>query len=65
MNQYADWDEFFALLKHVDVPEDFLSTEDRNQGICTRDPFEGWKEPTEKSGDEIIIESGSAPHASA
>ena len=53
MNQYADWNEFSALLKDVEVPEDFLSTEDRDQGICTRDPFEGWEEPTENSGDEI------------
>ncbi len=41
MNRYADWNEFFALLKDVDVPADFLSMEDRNQGICARDPFEG------------------------
>jgi hypothetical protein len=65
MNQYADWNEFSALLKDVEVPEDFLSTEDRDQGICTRDPFEGWEEPTENSGDEIKIESESAPRASA
>jgi hypothetical protein len=65
MNRNADWDKFFALLKDVDVPEDFLSTENRNQGICTRDPFDGWEEPTENSGDEIKIESGSAPRASA
>jgi hypothetical protein len=65
MNQYADWNEFFALLKDVDVPEDFPSEEDRNQGIRTRDPFEGWEEPTENSGDEIESGSGSAPRASA
>ncbi|CAH2798955.1 MAG: hypothetical protein CBCREVIR_1957 [Candidatus Burkholderia crenata] len=45
MNRYADWNEFFALLKDVDVPADSLSMEDRNQGICARDPFEGWVEP--------------------
>ena len=53
MNQYADWNEFFALLKDVDVPGDFLSTENRDQVICARDPFNGWEEPTENSGAEI------------
>jgi antitoxin VapB len=37
-------DGFFASLEGVDVPEDFLSPEERNQGVQDRDPFEGWKE---------------------
>jgi antitoxin VapB len=44
MNGYAGWSEFLALLKGVDVPADFLSTEERNQGVWDRDPFEGWEE---------------------
>lgn len=40
----ATWDEFFAILKETDVPDDFLSTKERNQGVHNRDPFEGWKE---------------------
>ncbi|WP_158941124.1 hypothetical protein [Burkholderia sp. S171] len=63
MNRSADWDEFFALLKDLDVPADFLSMEDRNQGISAREPFDGWEEPIESAGDET--ESESAPRASA
>ncbi|CAN7207739.1 hypothetical protein [Caballeronia sp. dw_19] len=63
MNRAADWNEFFALLKDVDVPEGFLSMEDRNQGIYARDPFDGWAEPPENPDDEIASES--APRASA
>ncbi|WP_297472328.1 AbrB/MazE/SpoVT family DNA-binding domain-containing protein [Ferrovum sp.] len=37
-------DSFFAALDGVDVPADFLSSTDRNQGEQDRDPFEGWKE---------------------
>ncbi|WP_297462671.1 AbrB/MazE/SpoVT family DNA-binding domain-containing protein [Ferrovum sp.] len=37
-------DSFFAALEGVDVPADFLSSTDRNQGEQDRDPFEGWKE---------------------
>lgn len=37
-------DGFFAALNGVDVPEDFLSSADRNQGEQDRDPFEGWVE---------------------
>ena len=39
-----DWESFFALAADVEVPEDFLDERDRNQGISTRDPFEGWQE---------------------
>lgn len=35
---------FFDALKGVDVPVDFLSPSDRNQGEQTRDPFKGWLE---------------------
>lgn len=37
-------DSFFAALDGVDVPADFLSPADRNQGKQNRDPFEGWSE---------------------
>jgi antitoxin VapB len=40
----ATWDEFFAALANADVPADFLSLEERNQGTQDRDPFEGWHE---------------------
>jgi antitoxin VapB len=36
--------EFFAALEGVDVPVDFLSATDRNQGEHGRDPFEAWVE---------------------
>jgi antitoxin VapB len=35
------WDGFFAALKGADVPADFLSAKERNQGTQDRDPFEG------------------------
>jgi antitoxin VapB len=35
------WDGFFAALKGADVPADFLSAKERNQGTQNRDPFEG------------------------
>lgn len=40
----ATWDEFFAALKGVDVPADFLSEQERAQVSQDRDPFEGWSE---------------------
>lgn len=40
----ANWDEFFRLLAITDVPEDFLSKEERAQTYTSRDPFEGWTE---------------------
>ena len=38
------WDGFFAALKSAEVPADFLSEKERNQGTQNRDPFEGWRE---------------------
>jgi antitoxin VapB len=38
------WDGFFSALKGADVPCNFLSEKERNQGIQDRDPFEGWQE---------------------
>ena len=40
----ATWDDFFAALKGVDVPTNFLDAADRNQGTQDRDPFAGWHE---------------------
>jgi antitoxin VapB len=40
----ASWDDFFVALKGVEVPEDFLSGQERNQGVQDRDPLEGWRE---------------------
>lgn len=37
----ADWAGFLCALKAGDVPADFLSPGDRDQGIQARDPFEG------------------------
>ena len=36
----ATWDDFFAALKDADVPADFLSASERQQGTQNRDPFE-------------------------
>jgi antitoxin VapB len=33
------WDAFFALDKTTEVPSDFMSEADRNQGTQERDPF--------------------------
>ena len=38
------WAKFLELLKDVEVPDDFLSPEERDQGDHRPDPFEGWKE---------------------
>ncbi|PLX76748.1 MAG: AbrB/MazE/SpoVT family DNA-binding domain-containing protein [Azoarcus sp.] len=35
------WKSFFALYETTEVPPDFMSEADRNQGEQTRDPFEG------------------------
>lgn len=37
-------DRFFAALDGIDIPADFLSPAERNQGVQNRDPFEGWTE---------------------
>lgn len=38
------WDDFFALLKDAEVPDDFLSAAERKSPAQTRDPFDGWSE---------------------
>lgn len=35
------WDGFLNAIAQAEVPENFLSPEDRMQGEHTRDPFEG------------------------
>lgn len=40
----ATWDGFFAALQATDVPPDFLSPTERDQGTHDRDPLEGWRE---------------------
>ncbi len=37
----SSWDEFFVALKGADVPAEFLSPAERNQGSQDRDPFNG------------------------
>ena len=37
----ASWKDFFALDATTDVPDDFMTDADRNQGEQDRDPFEG------------------------
>jgi antitoxin VapB len=32
------WKEIFAVLDEIDVPEDFLSPEERNQGVPSEPP---------------------------
>jgi antitoxin VapB len=40
----ASWDDFFLALQGEDVPADFLSREERDQGSERPDPFRGWTE---------------------
>jgi len=42
----STWDDFFAALKDVQVPDDFLDVEERRQeqGFQARDPVAGWTE---------------------
>ena len=40
----ANWDDFFAALNGANVPADFLTADDRQQGQQDRDPLEGWTE---------------------
>jgi antitoxin VapB len=40
----ATWDDFFAALKAIEVPVNFLDAAERNQGVQDRDPFAGWDE---------------------
>jgi antitoxin VapB len=39
------WDRMLAALKEGDIPDDFLSPEEREQGVeQNRDVFDGWEE---------------------
>ncbi len=40
----STWDDFFALLKGLNVPKDFLSKAERAQKTLERDPFDRWTE---------------------
>ena len=40
----ATWDGFFAALKGVAVPVDFLDASERDRGEQQRDPFMEWRE---------------------
>lgn len=37
----TNWDGFFAALEKADIPADFLSATERQQGTQDRDPFDG------------------------
>jgi len=39
----TNWDGFFTALQAVEVPQDFLSEVERDQGSQDRDPLEGWR----------------------
>ncbi|MBQ0753349.1 MAG: hypothetical protein KBT87_08675 [Gammaproteobacteria bacterium] len=39
------WEKFIKQQKKEDVPDDFLSPKDRNQGSHDRDPFEDLDSP--------------------
>ena len=39
-----NWDGFFELAKAIEIPDSFLSAEERDQGPHDRDPFAGWTE---------------------
>lgn len=38
--QTKSWDNFFRMLANTDVPDSFLSKEERNQSVTTRDPLD-------------------------
>ena len=40
-DQVKSWDNFFRMLENTNVPDSFLSKEERNQSITTRDPLQG------------------------
>ncbi len=40
----SDWSGFFQALRQAEVPDDFLSPKERDQGSQDRDPLEGWEE---------------------
>ena len=39
-----NWDGFFAALAAAEVPDEFISDRERDQGVADRDPFAGWRE---------------------
>ena len=39
-----NWDGFFSALAGTEVPDEFLSDPERDQGVADRDPFAGWRE---------------------
>jgi antitoxin VapB len=39
--QVKSWDNFFRLLEKTNVPDSFLSKEERNQSVTKRDPLDG------------------------
>ena len=39
-----NWDGFFAALAGAEVPDEFISDRERDQGVADRDPFSGWRE---------------------
>lgn len=40
----TDWDGFFAAIKGLNVPDDFLADRQKTQPVDNRDPFDGWVE---------------------
>ncbi len=38
------WDDFIAVLAAAEAPEEFLSDQERDQGLSDRDSFAGWRE---------------------
>ena len=38
------WESFFAAVADAEVPDEFLSDQERDQGVADRDPFAGWRE---------------------
>lgn len=38
------WNDFFSALEGIEVPADFLDTDERRQGPQARDPVTGWAE---------------------
>jgi antitoxin VapB len=40
----AGWDEFLSAIQVAEMPADFLSKAEREQGAQDGDPFAGWSE---------------------
>ncbi|WP_148293865.1 hypothetical protein [Azospirillum sp. B4] len=49
----ADWSDFFAALEGVEIPDDFLSAEERGLGPHDHDPFH-WLTPSSDLPDMMI-----------